>query len=105
VFETIAKVEEHKIKPFKLRRPVVVGERQAGFTIPWQALLVFCAIVIRQVLWLFCAMIIIVSGIIAWFYPWFCLPVACIAITIIIFFGVFASLSVSSKIKRLFGRL
>jgi hypothetical protein len=60
-------------KPFKLRRPVVVGERPAGITIPWKVLLVFCA------------MVIIVLGIIAWFYPWFRLPAAYIAVTILVF--------------------
>jgi hypothetical protein len=63
-------MEEHKIKRFKLRRPVILGERPAGITIPWQVFLVFCS------------MVIIVLGIIGWFYPWFCLPVACIAILI-----------------------
>jgi hypothetical protein len=87
VFETITKMEEHKIKPFKLRRPVVVGERPAGITIPWQGSLVFCSMVIRQVFLVFSAMIIIVLGIIGWLYPWSCLPVACIAITILIFFA------------------
>ena len=82
MFEAITKMEEHKIKPFKLRRPVILGERPAGITIPWQVLLVFCSMVIRQVFLVFCSMVIIVLGILGWFYPGFCLPVACIAILI-----------------------
>ena len=39
-------MEEHKLKPFKLRRPVLVGKRPAGITVPWQVSLVFCAIII-----------------------------------------------------------
>jgi hypothetical protein len=72
-------MEEHKIKPFKLRRPVILGERPGGITIPWRELLVFCSMVIREVFLVLCSMVIIVLGIIGWFYPWFCLPVACIA--------------------------
>ena len=70
MFEPITKMEEHKTKPFKLRRPVVVGERPDGVIIPWQVFLVFSA------------MVIIVLAIIGRLYPWFCLPVACIAIAI-----------------------
>jgi hypothetical protein len=44
--------------------------------------LVFCSMVIRQVFLVFCSMVIIVLGILGWFYPGFCLPVACIAILI-----------------------
>jgi hypothetical protein len=84
VLEAITKWKK-ATKPFKLRRPVVVGKRPAGITIPWQVLLGFCALVIWQVLLVFCALVIIVLGIIAWSYPWFRLPVAYIAITILIF--------------------
>jgi hypothetical protein len=64
---------ENKIKPFKLRRPVVVGDRPVGITIPWRMGLVFCTTVI------------IVVGIVGWFHPWFRLPEAYIVIVMLIF--------------------
>jgi Flp pilus assembly protein TadB len=70
-------MEEHKLKPFKLRRPLLVGERPTGIIVPWQVWLVFCAIVI------------IVAGIVSWFHPWFGLPAAYIVITILIFAWLF----------------
>lgn len=48
-----------------------------------------------------CAMVIIVVGIVGWFYPWFRLPEAYIRYYDVNFLGVFISLSVSSKIKPL----
>ena len=58
---------------------MVVGERPASITIPWQVLLVFCA------------MVIIVLGIVVgWLYPWLGLPVAYIVITVLIFLACFA---------------
>ena len=53
-------VEEKRIKPFKLRRPVVVGRGPVGITITWWVWLAFCIMVV-----------IIVVGIVGWFYPWF----------------------------------
>jgi hypothetical protein len=64
---------ENKIKPFKLRHPVVVGDRPIGITIPWRVCLVFCTTVV-----------IIVAGIVGWFYPWFRLPGAYIVIVMLI---------------------
>ena len=66
-------MDENKIKSFKLRRPVVVGDRSTGITIPWRVWLVFCTTII-----------IIVVGIIGWFYPWFRLPEAYIVIVMLI---------------------
>jgi hypothetical protein len=65
-------MEEHKLKPFKLRRPLLVGERPAGITVARQVWVVFCAIVI------------IVAGIVGWFHPWFRLPEAYFVTTILI---------------------
>ena len=70
--DAINKMEEHKLKPFKLRRPLLVGERPTGIGIAWQVWVVFCAIVI------------IVAGIVGWFHPWLRLPEAYIVTTILI---------------------
>src|SRR5258708_30536461 len=37
---------ETKIKPFKLRHPVVVGDRPIGVIISWRMCLMFCTIVV-----------------------------------------------------------
>src|SRR5260221_2942190 len=37
---------ETKIKPFKLRHPVVVGDRPIGIIISWRMCLMFCTIVV-----------------------------------------------------------
>jgi hypothetical protein len=68
----INKMEEHKLKPFKLSRPLIVGERPASITVTWQLWVVFCAIVI------------IVAVVIGWFHPWVRLPEAYIVTTILI---------------------
>jgi len=65
-------MEEHKLKPFKLRRPVLVGQRPARIIVPRQVWLAFCAIVIM------------VAGIVSWFHPWFRLPAVYIVLTILI---------------------
>src|SRR5258707_13781810 len=49
---------ENRIKQFKLRHPMVVGDRSIGITVPWRMSLVFCTIVV-----------FIVAGIVGWFYP------------------------------------
>jgi hypothetical protein len=66
-------MDENKIKPFKLRRPVVVGDRPIGITIPWRMCLVFCMTVI------------IVVGIVGWFDPWLRLPEVYIVVVMLIF--------------------
>jgi hypothetical protein len=58
-FDAINKVEELKLKPFKLRRPLLVGERPTGIIVAWKVWIVVCAIVI------------IVAGVVGWFHPWF----------------------------------
>jgi hypothetical protein len=52
-------MEEHKLKPFKLRRPLLVGERPTGIIIAWKVWIVVCAIVI------------VVAGVVGWVDPWF----------------------------------
>jgi hypothetical protein len=81
-------MEEHKLKPFKLRRPLLVGERPTGIIVPWQVWLVFCAIVI------------IVAGIVGWF-PSLVSSACGLYRYYDINFGVLISLSVSAKIERL----
>jgi hypothetical protein len=56
-------MEEKRIKPFKLRRPVVLGAGPLGITITWRVWLAFCTMVV-----------IIVVGVVSWFHPWFGLP-------------------------------
>jgi hypothetical protein len=57
--DAINKMEEHKLKPFKLRRPVLVGERPTGIIIAWKVWIVVCAIVI------------VLAGVVGWVDPWF----------------------------------
>jgi hypothetical protein len=64
---------ETKIKPFKLRHPVVVGDRPIGIIISWRMCLMFCTIVV-----------FIVAGIGGWFYPWVRLVGAYIVIVMLI---------------------
>ena len=64
---------ENRIKQFKLRHPVVVGDRSIGITVPWRVCLVFCTIVV-----------FIVAGIVGWFYPWVRLVGAYIVIVMLI---------------------
>ena len=64
---------ENRIKQFKLRHPVVVGDRSIGITVPWRMCLVFCTIVV-----------FIVAGIVGWFYPWVRLAGAYIVVVMLI---------------------
>jgi len=64
---------ENRIKQFKLRHPVVVGDRSIGITVPWRLCLVFCTIVV-----------FIVAGIVGWFYPWVRLAGAYIVVVMLI---------------------
>ena len=64
---------ENRIKQFKLRHPVVVGDRSSGITVPWRMCLVFCTIVV-----------FIVAGIVGWFYPWVRLAGAYIVVVMLI---------------------
>ena len=64
---------ETKIKRFKLRHPVVVGDRPIGIIISWRMCLMFCTIVV-----------FIVAGIGGWFYPWVRLVGAYIVVVMLI---------------------
>ena len=64
---------ENRIKQFKLRHPVVVGDRSIGITVPWRMCLVFCTIVV-----------FIVAGIVGWFHPWVRLAGAYIVVVMLI---------------------
>ena len=82
MLEAITNRKKNKIKPFKLRRPVVVGFRPGALTTPWRAWVVFT---LPWVWFVFCTTVIIVAGIVGWFYPWFGL--AALHIVIVMLFS------------------
>jgi hypothetical protein len=78
VSEASAKRRKSHLKPFKLRHPVVIGNRPPGISIDWRAWLVFCTKL------MFCMTLIVAVGTAAWFFPWFRLPAIYVAIGMLI---------------------